>query len=75
MDYLIQYEPNAFVTLDIMPHSCYLHYCNPISTDNEVTNLADRLGNLMIAGSDLRFTRNEDLKTLSFNIYWDIDDI
>lgn len=75
MDYLIQYEPNAFVTLDIMPNYCYLHYCDPISTDNEVTNLADRLGNLIIAGSDIRFTRDEDLNTLSFTIYWDIDDI
>lgn len=75
MDYLIQYEPKAFVTFDIMPTSCYLHYCNPISTDKEVKKLAVFLGNLMLAGSDIRFIRNDELNTLTFDIYWDIDEI
>lgn len=75
MDYLIQYEPNAFLTLDIMPTTCYLHYFDPKKTDNEVINLADKLGTLRRVGTDIIYYRDEKLQTLTFTIYWDIDDL
>lgn len=74
MNYLSQYHPNVFLTLDIHPNSVRCHYCDFQASYKQVTTVAESLGELRIAGSVVEYYYNEKIDKLTFDVIWDITD-
>lgn len=70
MNYLATYEQAAYNTLDITPHEVRIHYFKMDTTDAEVEEVEKKLENLIIAGTEIEFDRNEQINQLTFNILW-----
>lgn len=73
MNYLSYYEGSAYLTMDINQYSVRIHFFGINYTDDEVRKIADKLGNLRVAESQLEYINNEKTDRLTFDVIWDID--
>lgn len=73
MNFLSFYEGSAYLTMDISKYSVRIHFIGIEYTDDEVRKIADKLGNLRVAESQLEYIYNEKTERLTFDVIWDID--
>lgn len=74
MNYLSQYHPNVYLTLDIQPNTVRCYYCDFTASYKQVKTVAEKLGELRIAGSELKYHYNEKIDKLTFDVTWIITD-
>lgn len=71
--YLASYYKAAYLTKDITPHTVSIHFFDMTLDKEQVKKVAKNLDALRRAESNLEFKKNENLKILTFTIYWDYE--
>lgn len=74
MNYLSQFHPTAYLTLDIEMYQVRCHYFQIGATNEEVKFAGEKLVALRIAGSELEYHHNEKIDQLTFDVIWKITD-
>ena len=72
--YLATYYPQVYLTMDIEPRQCKIHFFTMCHTEKEVIQAAKSLDTLRLVESELEFVKNEKLDCLTFDIYWEYEE-